>query len=58
MVESELDLNDPLVNTASEYMCQMAVIVYHVLHGNHEVVLTKNKSTRVKSIQQDLMRFP
>jgi hypothetical protein len=26
VVESELDPNDPLVNTASEYMYQMAVI--------------------------------
>ncbi len=36
---SELDPNDPLVNTASEYMWQMAVIGYHVLHGTTTVVL-------------------
>ncbi len=30
---SELDPNDPLVNTGSEYMLQMATVTYHVLHG-------------------------
>jgi hypothetical protein len=28
----ELDPNDPLVNTSSEYMYQMATIAYHTLH--------------------------
>ena len=36
---SELNPNDPLVNTASEYMYQMATISYHTLHGNATVVL-------------------
>lgn len=36
---SELDPNDPLVNTASEYMFQMATIGYHVLNGTQTVVL-------------------
>ncbi len=35
----ELDPNDPLVNTDTEYMYQMAVIGYHVLHGTQTVVL-------------------
>ena len=48
VVESELDPNDPLVNTASEYMYQMAVIGYHVLHGNHEVVLTEDQEYKGK----------
>lgn len=39
VVESELDPNDPLVNTASEYMYQMATIAYHVLHGTQTVTL-------------------
>jgi hypothetical protein len=38
-VASELDPNDPVVNTASEYMYQMAVITYHTLHGETTVVL-------------------
>ncbi len=37
---SELDPNDPLVNTASEYMFMMATIGYHVLEGTQTVVLT------------------
>ena len=37
--EAELDPNDPLVNTGTEYMWQMAVIGYHVLHGTQTVVL-------------------
>ena len=36
---NELDPNDPVVNTASEYMFQMATIAYHTLHGTQTVVL-------------------
>ena len=39
VVASDLDPDDPLVNTATEYMYQMAVISYHVMHGAQEVVL-------------------
>jgi hypothetical protein len=39
VVESDLDPNDPLVNTATEYMYQMATITYHVLHGTQTIVL-------------------
>jgi hypothetical protein len=42
VVESELDPEDPLVNTASEYMYQMATIAYHVLHGTQTVTLTED----------------
>jgi len=38
----ELDANDPLVNTASEYMFQMATVSYHTLHGTQTVVLTED----------------
>jgi hypothetical protein len=31
--KSELNPNDPVVNTASEYMFQMATISYHTLHA-------------------------
>ena len=37
--EADLDSDDPLVNTASEYMFQMATIGYHILHGTQTVVL-------------------
>ena len=36
---AELDPQDPVVNTASEYMYQMATIAYHTLHGTQTVVL-------------------
>ena len=42
VVESDMDPNDPLVNTASEYMYQMAVITYHTLHGTQTVVLEED----------------
>jgi hypothetical protein len=42
VVEADLDPSDPLVNTASEYMYQMAVIAYHTLHGTQTVVLAED----------------
>ena len=38
---ADFDSSDPLVNTATEYMYQMATIGYHVLHGTQTVVLTE-----------------
>jgi len=39
--KSELDPNDPVVNTASEYMYQMATIAHHVLDSTVKVTLTE-----------------
>jgi hypothetical protein len=39
VVAAELDPNDPVVNTGSEYMYQMAVVAYHTLHSTQTVVL-------------------
>ncbi len=39
IVEGDLDPNDPLVNTATEYMYQMATIVYHLGHNTIDVTL-------------------
>ena len=36
---AELDPNDPVVDTASEYMYQMATVAYHTLHGEQTVIL-------------------
>jgi len=41
IVEGDLDPNDPLVNSATEYMYQMATIVYHILNGTETVTLTE-----------------
>ena len=40
--KSELNPNDPLVNTASEYMYQMATISYHTLHAETTVTLPED----------------
>ena len=42
VVESDLDPSDPLVNTGSEYMYQMATITFHTLHGTQTVVLPED----------------
>ena len=39
----ELNPNDPIVNTASEYMFQMATVAYHTLNGTQTIVLTEDK---------------
>jgi hypothetical protein len=43
VVNSDLDPNDPLVNTATEYMYQMATINYHVLTGTQTIVFTEDQ---------------
>jgi len=40
--KSELNPNDPLVNTASEYMYQMATISYHTLHATTTVTIPED----------------
>ena len=42
VVESDLDPADPMVNTASEYMYQMATVAYHTLNGTQTVVLEED----------------
>jgi hypothetical protein len=42
VVRSDLDPNDPMVNTATEYMFQMATVAYHTLHGTQTVVLEED----------------
>ena len=39
IVERHLDPADPLVNTPTEYMYQMATVGYHVLHGTQNITL-------------------
>lgn len=39
VVESDLTPNDPVVNTPTEYMYQMATITYHTLNSTQTVVL-------------------
>jgi hypothetical protein len=39
--DGDLNPDDPVTNTATEYMYQMATIAYHVLHGSQNVVLAE-----------------
>ncbi len=39
---AEFNPADPIVNTASEYMYQMATISYHVLHGTQNITLDED----------------
>jgi hypothetical protein len=39
---AELNPNDPIVNTASEYMVQTATIAHHTLDGVQKVTLAKD----------------
>jgi hypothetical protein len=42
VVASDLNPNDPVVNTPTEYMYQMATVATHTLHGTQTVVLDKD----------------
>jgi hypothetical protein len=42
VVDSDLNPNDPVINTATEYMYQMATVTYHTLHATTTVVLPEN----------------
>jgi hypothetical protein len=49
--KSELNPNDPLVNTASEYMYQMATISYHTLHATTTVTFPEDVVVDGKVVQ-------
>ena len=55
---SELDPNDPVVNTASEYMFQMATINYHTLHGTQTVVITEDTEFNGEVFKAGTYEFP
>lgn len=42
--ERDLDADDPVVDTVSEFMYQMATVTYHTLHGTQTVVLAEDKT--------------
>jgi hypothetical protein len=48
---NELNPNDPLVNTASEYMYQMATISYHTLHAATTVTFPEDVVVDGKVVQ-------
>jgi len=58
VVDSELDPKDPIVNTASEYMFQMATIAYHTLNGTQTVVLTEDVEYKGELFPAGTYEFP
>ena len=42
VVNGDLDSNDPLINTGTEYMFQLATVSYHTLNGTQTVVLAED----------------
>jgi hypothetical protein len=55
---SEFDPNDPIVNTASEYMYQMATINYHILHSTVQVTLTEPAEYNGETFAAGTYDFP
>lgn len=41
VVMGDLDPNDPLINTGTEYMFQLATVSFHTLNGSQQVTLTE-----------------
>ncbi len=58
VIESDFDPNDPVVNTASEYMFQMATISFHVLHGTQTVVLPEDVEYEGQVFTAGTYEFP
>ena len=54
---AELDSSDPLVNTDTEYMYQMATIAYHVLHGTQTVELTEPADYNGETFEPGVYEF-
>jgi hypothetical protein len=57
VVESDMDPNDPVVNTASEFMYQMATINYHTLTGTQTVVLDEDTEYNGKVFKAGTYEF-
>src|SRR5690606_27385811 len=58
VVAAEHDPNDPLVNTASEYMYQMATVAYHTLHGTQTIVLEEDVEYNGEVFAAGTYEFP
>jgi hypothetical protein len=54
----ELDPNDPIVDTPSEYMYQMATVAYHTLHSTQQVVLPEDVEYDGQVFRAGTYEFP
>jgi hypothetical protein len=55
---AEMNPNDPVVNTPSEYMYQMATVAYHTLHGTQTVVLDEPVEYKGTTYAAGTYEFP
>jgi hypothetical protein len=58
VVTSELDPADPVVNTGSEYMYQMATVAYHTLNGVQTIVLEEDVEYNGELFTAGTYEFP
>jgi hypothetical protein len=58
VVAGELDPNDPIVNTGSEYMYQMATVAFHTLHGTQTIVLEEDVEYNGELFTAGTYEFP
>lgn len=58
VVQSDLDPEDPLVNTATEYMYQMATVSYHTLNSVQTVVLQEDVTYDGELFEAGTYEFP
>jgi len=58
VVTGELDPADPTVNTASEYMFQMATVAYHTLNGVQTIVLAEDVEYNGEVFAAGTYQFP
>jgi hypothetical protein len=58
VVDSDLNPNDPLVNTATEYMYQMATIAYHTLNSVQTITLTEDVEYKGEVFKAGTYEFP
>lgn len=54
---SELDPNDPLVNTGTEYMYQMATVAYHTLNSTQTIVLAEDVEYKGETFKAGTYEF-
>ncbi|WP_062518378.1 hypothetical protein [Demequina gelatinilytica] len=58
VVDSELDPDDPLVNTGTEYMYQMATVGYHTLTSTSTVVIDEDVEYNGETIAAGTYEVP
>lgn len=58
VVTGDLNPNDPLVNTPTEYMYQMAAVAFHTLNSTQTIVLTEPAEYKGETFAAGSYEFP